>query len=77
MWYRTVDGQKIDLVDSFRREEYATFPNSSYMDMLDAMARICEPEMRLVWPKEDDFVEVAYNRGRKKLEPQRRSWMAV
>jgi phage terminase large subunit-like protein len=41
----------IDLVYSFIEEEYDPFPNGLHDDMLDALARICEPDLKLVWPK--------------------------
>ena len=40
------------LVKIFIEEEYAAFPVSLHKDMLDALSRIAEPEMKLVWPKE-------------------------
>ena len=42
----------IDLVHVFLEEEFKAFPVGMHEDMLDAMARICEPQMNLVWPKE-------------------------
>ena len=54
--------QVVDLVKSFIEEEYAAFPVGLHDDMLDALARIAEPELSLVWPKERKL----------NLEPQRR-----
>lgn len=42
----------VDLVHAFIEEEYMAFPVSIHDDMLDALARICEPDLKLVWPKE-------------------------
>lgn len=42
----------IDLVHSFIEEEYMAFPVGLHDDMLDSLARICEPELKLVWPEE-------------------------
>jgi predicted phage terminase large subunit-like protein len=49
------DWQKIpvDLVQAFIEEEFMAFPVGLHDDMLDGLARIAEPEMRLVWPKEE------------------------
>jgi len=47
-WQRTT----VDLVHSFIEEEYMAFPVGLHDDMLDALARICEPEMKLIWPQE-------------------------
>jgi len=43
----------VDLVHAFIEEEYMAFPVGLHDDMLDALARIAEPEMRLTWPKEE------------------------
>ena len=54
------DWQKVpvDLVHSFIEEEYMAFPVGLHDDMLDALARICEPDLKLVWPLEDKQVYV-------------------
>ena len=46
----------VDLVKSFIEEEYAPFPVGLHDDMLDALARIVEPELHLIWPKEQKMV---------------------
>ena len=48
------DWQKntLDLVHSFIEEEYFPFPVGLHKDMLDSLARIAEPDMKLIWPKE-------------------------
>jgi len=40
-----------DLVHDFIEEEFYPFPVALHDDMLDALARIAEPDMTLVWPK--------------------------
>jgi len=52
--YQT-DWQKtpVDMVHSFIEEEYMAFPVGLHDDMLDALARIAEPDLKLVWPKEE------------------------
>jgi phage terminase large subunit-like protein len=49
------DWQKnpVDLVEAFIEEEYLAFPVGLHDDMLDALSRICEPELTLIWPKEE------------------------
>ena len=42
----------IDLVHAFIEEEFLAFPVGIHDDMLDSCARICEPDLKLVWPKE-------------------------
>ena len=51
--YKT-DYQKtvVDLVHTFIEEEYAAFPVGLHDDFLDMLARMEEPDLRLVWPKE-------------------------
>lgn len=46
------DYQKIprDLMQDFVEEEYVAFPVSIHDDMLDALARLFEPELPLIWP---------------------------
>ena len=48
-WQRTT----VDLVHSFIEEEYMAFPVGLHDDMLDALSRICEPDLKLIWPKEE------------------------
>lgn len=48
------DWQKnpIDLVHSFVEEEYYPFPTSMHKDMLDSLSRIAEPDLKIIFPKE-------------------------
>jgi phage terminase large subunit-like protein len=41
-----------DLVQDFIEQEYASFPVGLHDDMMDALSRIAEPELELVWPRE-------------------------
>ena len=43
----------VDLVHSFIEEEFYPFPVGLHDDQLDAMSRIAEPDLRLIWPKEE------------------------
>jgi phage terminase large subunit-like protein len=43
-------GTTVDLVRSFVEEEYNAFPVGLHEDMLDALARMEEPDLRLAWP---------------------------
>src|SRR5260221_11951516 len=54
----------IDLVRAFVEEEYAAFPVGIHNDMLDSLSRIAEPDLKLVWPKEQKMID---------LPPARRS----
>lgn len=42
-----------DLVRDFIEEEFFPFPVSGHKDMLDSLARIAEPDIKLIWPKEE------------------------
>lgn len=50
------DWQKVpvDLVHAFIEEEYMAFPVGLHDDMLDALARIAEPDLPLVWPMKSE-----------------------
>ena len=58
------DWQKytVDLVQSFVEEEYMAFPVGLHEDMLDALSRICEPDLSLVWPKAEKIDYIAPKR---------------
>ena len=60
------DGRMQELVEVFIEQEFLSFPVSKHDDMLDALARIAEPELALVWPKapvERDKYKDAYQRS--------------
>lgn len=46
------ENKKVDLVTSFIDEEFKSFPVASHDDMLDAMSRIKDEAMEVVWPRE-------------------------
>lgn len=46
------EGRTVDLVHDFIEDEYMQFPVAANDDMLDSLARIAEPNIPLVWPKE-------------------------
>jgi phage terminase large subunit-like protein len=45
--------QTVDLVHAFIEEEYMAFPVGLHDDALDALARMEEPDLSLLWPKEE------------------------
>lgn len=48
-WQKNV----VDLVHEFIESEFFPFPGSLHDDMLDSLARICEPDLKLIWPQEE------------------------
>lgn len=59
-------GKVCELVDAFIHQELLAFPVGVHEDMLDALARIAEPDMPLTWPQqqiEDKYQSAAYRRG--------------
>ncbi len=47
----------VDLVQAYVEEEYVPFPVGIHDDMNDALARIAEPDLPLVWPQEEKPVK--------------------
>jgi predicted phage terminase large subunit-like protein len=69
------DWQKVsvDLVRSFVEEEYMAFPVGLHEDMLDALARMEEPDLKLIWPREE---KVDMAPPRIVIEHAQTAWMA-
>jgi phage terminase large subunit-like protein len=49
-WIKDVEGKNRDLIKEFLEEEFVHFPNITYMDMLDCLARIHDPDVLIVKP---------------------------
>lgn len=47
------EGRTENLVEVFIEQEYLAFPVGAHDDMLDALARIAEPDLPLKWPAKD------------------------
>jgi hypothetical protein len=82
LWYRTLEKENLDLMQSFLSYEYKDWPNSTYKDMLDSLARIAEPELPLPWPLSNGYWEQAlkgdaWDRAFASPPARRSSWMAV
>ncbi len=58
-YYTQYDGKTVDLVQDFIQQEFKCFPVSIHDDMLDALARLFEPEHPLIWPVTDEGAEAA------------------
>jgi hypothetical protein len=48
------EGRTRELVSDFVEQEYMSFPVPMHDDMLDALARIAEPDLSLSWPKPEE-----------------------
>ena len=57
LYYTNYEKVTKDLIRDFVEEEYAPFPVGLHDDFLDMMARILEPDMTLIWPKEQKVIE--------------------
>lgn len=79
-----IDGQgrAVDLVKAFIEEEYLAFPVSAHDDMLDALARILEPELGVIFPdpsikvtdKVLDYSDLGHRGGK---SGSRTSWLTA
>jgi predicted phage terminase large subunit-like protein len=73
LYYTDWQKEVKDLVRSFVEEEYMAFPFGLYRDLMDSLARMEEPDLKLVWPmakpKEDRVVPLSIH------QPQT-AWMA-
>ena len=56
--YTASDGKTYDLVRDFIEEEYKSFPVAIHDDMMDALARIEEPDLPLIFPKTNIYNSV-------------------
>jgi len=50
--HRTLwSGQTVDMVKQFIEMEYLPFPVGPFDDLLDVLSRICDPDMKIVFPR--------------------------
>jgi predicted phage terminase large subunit-like protein len=61
-------GELRDLVDDFIEQEFLAFPVSTHDDMLDSLARIEEPDIALIWPKQAEQEEKPQRYRRERTE---------
>jgi predicted phage terminase large subunit-like protein len=52
LYYTGSDGKTKDMVKVFIEEEFRAFPVPVHDDLLDSLARICEPDHPLFWPRD-------------------------
>lgn len=68
LMYADSEGRSFDLVRELVYSEMPTFPNARFDDMLDAMSRVYDQEMQMVFPRikqseEQKMVAAAYPQG--------------
>lgn len=68
------EGQVRELVNAFVEHEYVAFPVGLHDDMLDALARIAEPDLPLVWPKQTEEEQRKTDRYTKAKQPAGSAW---
>lgn len=51
LFYTDYNGRTSDLVNDFIEQEFLGFPVGVHDDMLDALARLLEPDFPLIWPR--------------------------
>jgi phage terminase large subunit-like protein len=54
------DNTAHDLTDEFYRQEYLSFPVCGHDDMLDCLARILDPDLRVLFPQAQDIERQEY-----------------
>ena len=74
---QTYESKSENLVQKFISEEYLVFPSSRTNDMMDALARIAEPEMDLSWPTHSFGQEDYAERMLRERQPATGSWMGA
>ncbi len=72
-WKTNYENKTVNLVDSFINEEYLNFPVAVHDDMLDALARITDDTIKLVWPK---AIPKRERYQAKRAKPQGSVWSA-
>jgi predicted phage terminase large subunit-like protein len=77
MFRTDYEGRMQDLVDVFINEEFKPFPVAIHDDMLDALARIVDPDFPVVWPQTYEEEGDRYERAARRPKRHSSSWMAV
>lgn len=76
VFYTNYEGTTEDLVQVFMEQEYKAFPVAVHDDMLDALARINDPRLQLVWPKPRS-PQGPHRRNRRRAPASDTSYMAA
>ena len=67
-------GRRRDLIEEWLTQEYDLWPVPEHDDVLDAMSRVLDAELQVVWPKEQSPPEEG---GRYRRRRQGRSWRSL
>jgi predicted phage terminase large subunit-like protein len=71
IYYTQYDGIAVELINYLVEREYKNFPVSEYKDCLDALSRLCDDDLSVVWP---DPLPEGYDRSYQD-EAASGSWM--
>lgn len=63
-----------DIMDDFMRIEYEHFPVAPHDDMLDALARICDPDLNALFPRIDPGIVIDINNPAQQDEQDWMNW---
>lgn len=77
LWRDNYEGKKQDLVNIFVEQEFKGFPVSQHDDMLDALARIRDPDLPTSWPDGSHEEEEPVRRRYEGKPKRRTTWMAA
>jgi predicted phage terminase large subunit-like protein len=69
------EGRAVDLVQAFIEEEYKPFPVALHDDLLDALSRILDEALGVVWPKSSAPEDSRY--ARRRATRRQGSWMSA
>ena len=65
VWYTdSYESKEVDLLKTFRNEEFLAFPSAVHDDMMDALSRFLDPSVQLDWPMtEEELANEDYSLG--------------
>lgn len=73
---RDYEGKMIDIVTAFLNEEYRAFPVSVHDDLFDAISRIQDADLGIVWPKSAPVAEDRYAAPHRRRHRAMSAWAA-
>lgn len=77
LMYYNWEGMNVDIIDFFVNWEYLPFPNGQHDDLLDAMARITDPAMKVKVPEKVTGAVKYGGDYRQKTTAEEYSWLSA